>query len=120
LRGVILSGAVFQAERRICHPQSTEAEIPRPAGESAGLRSDATTYDLKLIPRTKHKRLTGSNREKYTRTIDQSPRKSVFSDELFRTTWSDGMKTNDTPQDAANQNRGTPLSQAQMAAMKQK
>jgi hypothetical protein len=47
--GVILSGAVFQAERRAC-PSEVEGdlprttvlrEIPRPAGESAGLRNDA-------------------------------------------------------------------------------
>jgi len=40
--GVIRSGAVFQAERRISRTQDSLAwEIPRPAGESAGLRDDA-------------------------------------------------------------------------------
>jgi len=40
--GVILSGAVFQAERRISSWEVTNlGEIPRPAGKIAGLWDDA-------------------------------------------------------------------------------
>jgi len=42
---VILSEAAFQAERRILRAQRRPAaprEIPRPAGENAGLRDDAS------------------------------------------------------------------------------
>ena len=44
LDGVILSAAVFQAERRISRGvccRSVPREIPRPAGKSAGLGNDA-------------------------------------------------------------------------------
>jgi hypothetical protein len=40
--GVILSGAVLQAERRISRgPAENSREIPPPAGKSAGVRDDA-------------------------------------------------------------------------------
>jgi hypothetical protein len=45
LEGVVLSEAAFQAERRISRgssPPLVPREIPRPAGESAGLRNDAS------------------------------------------------------------------------------
>lgn len=40
--GIIVSEAAFQAERSDLHThRSLEWEIPRPAGEGAGLRNDA-------------------------------------------------------------------------------
>jgi hypothetical protein len=51
------------------------------------------------VKKTKH--LTGSQREKYIRVIDQFQEIGI----LFRVTWKMDMKTNDTPQDAGNQNR---------------
>ncbi len=50
--GVILSEAAVQAERRISRADggAVAREIPRPAGENAGLRDDAFFHPCVLVP----------------------------------------------------------------------
>jgi hypothetical protein len=59
IKGIILSAAVFQAERRACPEPNGEGisrglagvarEIPRPAGENAGPRNDASVKTLDVL-----------------------------------------------------------------------